>query len=193
MRRWLSLTLIMVLCLLSCYDGLQEVYEEGKGYQLRDRGPSGGWIFYINPSYKADGWRYMEAAPEDQDHGGGDEWSSIPNAFVNGVSALPADIGTGIVNTDAIIAQNNGAQSAAKLCRDYRGGGYSDWFLPSYEELNLMYLNLHKQTLGGFKLSYYWSSTESSSTYVINLSFIDGLNMAISKGSAYYIRAARRF
>jgi hypothetical protein len=50
---------------------------------------------------------------------------------------------------------------AAKLCADYRGGGYDDWFLPSKDELNLMYQNLKAQNLGGFSdVGYYWSSSE---------------------------------
>ena len=33
------------------------------GYALGDIGPAGGYIFYENPNYAADGWRYLEAAP----------------------------------------------------------------------------------------------------------------------------------
>ena len=39
------------------------------GYALGDTGPAGGFIFYENPNYAADGWRYLEAAPFDQSAG----------------------------------------------------------------------------------------------------------------------------
>ena len=40
-----------------------------RDYKVGDTGPSGGWIFYENPNYAKDGWRYLEAAPVDQSAG----------------------------------------------------------------------------------------------------------------------------
>ena len=54
------------------------------------------------------------------------------------------------------------AEYAAKKCLDYSYGGYDDWFLPSKDELNLIYHNLHKRGLGSFANDYYWSSSEDS-------------------------------
>ena len=76
-------------------------------YNLRDIGPAGGLIFYIN------GTTYYEASPknlviEDQ------FWSNIINVLVGTNTA----IGTGLANTDAIIAQPGHINSAAKLCKD---------------------------------------------------------------------------
>jgi hypothetical protein len=48
---------------------------------------------------------------------------------------------------------------AAKICRDYNGGGFTDWFLPAFDQLNLLYLQ--NDIVGGFNGKYYWSSTES--------------------------------
>ena len=52
-------------------------------------------------------------------------------------------IGTGATNTDAIISVQGPTETsyAAGLARAYTGGGYTDWFLPSKDELNKMYLN----------------------------------------------------
>ena len=52
------------------------------------------------------------------------------------------------------------ADYAAKLCNDYEVGAYDDWFLPSKDELNLMYDNLKTQGLGGFVDYLFWSSSE---------------------------------
>ncbi|MBA7587033.1 hypothetical protein ES708_29043 [subsurface metagenome] len=71
-------------------------------------------------------------------------------------------IGSGSANTDAIIAQNGvGITYAAGVARAYTGGGFSDWFLPSKDELNKLWLN--RETIGGFTSpdgGDYWSSSE---------------------------------
>ena len=41
-----------------------------------------------------------------------------------------------------------------------RGGGYRDWYLPSKDELNKLYLN--RAAIGGFQVAHYRSSTEAS-------------------------------
>ena len=68
-------------------------------------------------------------------------------------------LGTGKANTDAIIsAQGATATSyAAGLARAYTGGGHNDWYLPSKDELNKVYVN--KATIGGsFDALVYWTS-----------------------------------
>jgi hypothetical protein len=57
-----------------------------------------------------------------------------------------------------ILLQGGTATSyAAGLARAYSGGGYNDWYLPSKDELNKLYLN--QVTIGGFADATYWSST----------------------------------
>jgi len=68
-----------------------------------------------------------------------------------------------------------------------------DWFLPSKDELNQMYLNLHLQGLGGFASGYYWSSTEYDGTNAWLQFFGDGYQGLTNKGSNDYVRAVRAF
>ena len=73
---------------------------------------------------------------------------------------------------------------------------YSDWFLPSLDELQLMYDNLHVFTVGGFANLSYWSSTEyevDPSAYLID--FADGYTSASDNKSTdgARIRACRSF
>ena len=104
--------------------------------------------------------------------------------YVNGTKTYNAAdctgtaIGTGKTNTqllvDAMGAEAYSSRSgsgktayyAAKLCDDltytYKGVTYSDWFLPSKDELNLMYTQLKANGMGFFSNAYYWSSSESS-------------------------------
>jgi hypothetical protein len=73
------------------------------------------------------------------------------------------DYGEGENNTNNIIAQHGGVSTnyAAGVARAYTGGGHDDWFLPSKDELNKLWLN--RETIGGFTDTDggdYWSSSE---------------------------------
>jgi hypothetical protein len=174
-------------------------------YSIGDRGPAGGWIFYENPNYANDGWRYLEAArPEtewiDKEWGGydtdigGDDGDSPPEL---------TGIGDGYANTEAIVAAYGAAEPhnrqtdyPAKMCWNLAYGGYDDWFLPSSAELQLMYANLHTADIGGFVSDDYWSSSENTS-YYIGAEFVDfslGHVGVTTKGYAYLrVRAIRAF
>jgi uncharacterized caspase-like protein len=124
------------------------------GFKFGETGPAGGIIFYDKGSV-SDGWRYLEAAPKDQSTG--IQWYNGSNKDVSTSTA----IGSGKANTDAIIAAQGSGNYAATLCRNLTIGGFSDWFLPSKDELNLMYTNLKKANLGGFGGSWLWSSSQN--------------------------------
>ncbi len=170
-------------------DFLVTVYEYGA------IGPGGGLIFYIT----VDGLHGLEVAKVDQ--GTSHAWSTLSNAFADGISALPTDIGTGSANTNAIIAQNSNGSSAAKLCRDYRGGGFEDWFLPSRDELKTVWDNLvadgegDYSGVGGFANSPYWSSSEYDENEAWYLHFATGGQSKLVKSSYLHrhVRAIRAF
>ncbi|NBK24530.1 MAG: DUF1566 domain-containing protein, partial [Spirochaetia bacterium] len=135
--------------------------------KVRDIGPGGGHVFY-DKGWETDGWRYLEAAPAGWS-GGSEGPSRVWGGSGTAVGGTGTGIGTGASNTQKIVAKFGNAEPygkkadyAAKVCADYRGGGYADWFLPSREELSLMYQNLKKPKLGGFSGDYYWSSSENS-------------------------------
>jgi hypothetical protein len=71
-------------------------------------------------------------------------------------SVTSASIGTGAANTAAIVAQCP-TSGSARLCSNLTAGGYTDWFLPSKDELNGLYGNRVTLGMNGFS---YWSSTE---------------------------------
>lgn len=159
----------------------------GEAYKVGDRGPAGGWIFYDkgNDLY---GWRYLEAAPKDQ---GRAKWGcygkSIPGA-------MGTAIGTGKSNTSGIINNCGEERIAAKIASAYRGGGKNDWFLPSKEELNLMYKNLFKHGVGDFAVDYYWSSSMGITDHAWGQDFNDGFQYDGGvKGDADRVRAVRAF
>ena len=49
-------------------------------------------------------------------------------------------------------------EEAKKIAKDFRGGGYSDWSLPTQDELNYIYKNLLAGKFNTYT-DYYWSST----------------------------------
>jgi hypothetical protein len=79
------------------------------------------------------------------------------------VQAPGMAIGSGLTNTNNIMANcGNCSNTAAGLCYNLNLGGYSDWFLPSVAELNVLFSV--KNIIGGFGNYSYWASTEATST-----------------------------
>jgi len=170
-----------------------------KDYEIGDLGEAGGLVFY-DKGYYSDGWRYLEAAPQDDTHLYM-KWSNVTDTLVGTQTA----IGTGQANTTAIIGQIGHFNSAAKVCNDYNMTNtstfvsYNDWFLPSQDELNLMKQNLYlaSPSLGGFTIGrFYWSSSESmgsGSTDALGMLVADTYNWYPKSYGSGYVRAIRSF
>ena len=123
-------------------------------YSVRDIGPAGGLIFY-DKGYYSDGWRYLEASPSDLCTN--IQWYNGHN-YVTGANGT--DIGTGKENTKIIVNSQGSGYYAAMICDSFIINEYDDWFLPSKDELNLIYTNLCEQKIGNFNCTWYWSSSE---------------------------------
>ena len=161
-------------------------------FNIGDIGPGGGKIF-ITPSTAGNSTgKYFEVAPVGVE---------VERTWVTGLNYLElvsgADgtaIGTGAQNTIDIVAQagNVAATSAAVYCSDLVSGGYSDWFLPSRDELNQMYVNRVALNTGLTNL--YWSSTEYTANVAWVQDFMYSGNQANSnKIYALYVRPVRAF
>jgi len=81
-------------------------------------------------------------------------------------------------------------EAAKKACDDLNENGYSDWHLPSKEELNKLYLN--RSAVGGFSGLFYWSSTEYSAGDAWGQVFLSGF-LGVSEGYGWCVRAVRDF
>ncbi len=134
----------------------------------------------------------MIAATADQSAGIIWAVTAYQNTIVPAPGATGTAIGTGLANTNAIVAQNSaGSTYAAGLARAYYGGGYTDWFLPSKDELNKLYIN--KAAVGGFADTYYWSSSEVSASYAWCQFFTSGGGGGTFKYYELPVRAVRAF
>jgi len=152
----------------------------------------GGIVAYIlvsgDPGYDANVQHGLIAATVDQSTG--IQWYNGSNTTT---SATGTAIGTGLSNTNTIITSQGVTSTsyAAGLARAYAGEGYTDWYLPSKDELNKLYLN--KTAIGGFAISYYWSSSEYGSNYAWLQYFGSGSRSSFYKDGTVYVRAIRAF
>lgn len=155
-------------------------------YKVGDQGPAGGIVFHDKGTF-SDGWRYLEAASTDTSTG-------IP--WWNGTAKMITTdraIGSGKDNTTAIVAAQGTGSYAAKLSHDLVLGGFDDWFLPSSDELNLMFINLKKAGLGEFSSTWYWSSSQSNGSSAWGQQFSYGDRHGSSTGTSGCARAIRAF
>jgi gliding motility-associated-like protein len=122
-------------------------------YLAGTTGPAGGLIFYDKGNV-TNGWRYLESANTDI--------VGIPwwNGTLITTGATATSIGSGLQNTNTIITAQGAGNYAATAAKNYTQGDYKDWFLPSRDELNLIYQNLKVKGLGNLNNDFYWSSSE---------------------------------
>lgn len=158
---------------------------------LGDKGPAGGWVFY-DKGYYSNGWRYLECAPVDLTMSAwGTDNFAVPGA--NGTV-----IGTGKQNTQSIVQYDTGTSNkAADLCGDYSITNcnilFDEWFLPSRDELNQIYINLYSRGIGGFEANSYWSSSEVSDRNAFYQTFSSGNQDDFLKAFPGRVRPVRAF
>jgi hypothetical protein len=149
----------------------------------------GGIIAYIlqpgDPGYIAGETHGLITTQSDQSYDM--RWNNGSNKTTG---ATATALGTGNANTNTIVTSQGAGSYAAKLCYDYVYV-FHDWYLPSKDELNKLYLN--KSAIGGFGGLFYWSSSEADINAAWNQRFTDGFQGSISKDNPYYVRAVRSF
>ncbi len=152
----------------------------------------------MDPGYDANVQHGLVASTADQ--GSLIPWSN--NATITTTGATGTAIGTGLANTNTIITiQGATATSyAAGLARAHNGEGYTDWYLPSIDELKKLYIN--RVAIGNFQANWYWSSTESDLEDIHNnnvkyaariVAFWYDAESSMWKNNSIYVRAIRSF
>lgn len=148
----------------------------------------GGVVAYIlqsgDPGYIAGETHGLIAASADQSTGV--SWGCI-GTTIGGTST---SLGSGQMNTTAIVNGCMNPSIAANLCNTLVLNDYSDWYLPSKDELEKLFLN--QIAIGGFAAEFYWSSSEDSSVTAWGHHF-GGVPNAFGKSNPYRVRAVRSF
>jgi hypothetical protein len=151
----------------------------------------GGIIAYVlqpsDPGYNASVPHGFIAAPSDQ---------STSATWYNGTyiatGATGTALGNGITNTTNIVSVQGAGAYAARLCDTLTLGTYTDWYLPSKDELNLLYRN--KAIIGGFSTNGYWSSSETDMNDAWSQNFNSGTQVSFNKNNTTNAtRAIRSF
>jgi len=147
----------------------------------------GGIIFYLDGNGGG-----LIAAPSDQS-------SAAWGCYGQSIGGTSSAVGTGAANTTAIVSGCSETAIAAKICEDLTLGGYTDWFFPSKDELNLMYQNigpgdeLGLGDIGNFGSNVYWSSTQVDSNRAWKQGFTGGFQAFGNKSLTNTVRAVRAF
>jgi hypothetical protein len=142
-------------------------------------GGSGSYVFF-DKGETTNGWRYLEVAPNLVNYTN-TVWG-CPTTFISG---LQEGIGTGLENTNAIIAACNYANVVANVAKNASINNKTDWFLPSIDELKALY---HLKADGVITISPsngIWSSTQVSANQAKKMHFSDGSVANALKNGSY--------
>ena len=172
--------------------------EEELSFRLGDKGPGGGIIFYrdaagftmMDTGQKC---HYLEAAPNDL--GTLHLYSPSLHSYRNVEFTTGSGAGVGKRNTALILAYDPDSP-AAKACRNYSGGGKTDWYLPSMVELIELYNN--KALVGnmvgdGSILSNFYCSSTQNRPFESGVLVLDVKNGETAQSLGGYVRPIRAF
>lgn len=167
----------------------------------------GGIVFYIDETRQ----HGLVAAKEDILEGANMAGFGTPDGyewgcFGDSVAIVYENyfIGTGLENTNTIVNHgcltDSGGITAAQAALNYQAEGYTDWYLPSRDELDEMYKTIGnggpEGNVGGFESSdyaYYWSSSQINNSYASSVLFSSGFVVTNLKNGSLRVRAIRAF
>ena len=158
-----------------------------KTYVIGDTGPARGVVFY-DKGECSDGWRYLEMAPDTTER-------VLPWGFQGSLTSTQTTVGTGRTNTETLLVASPDMGTAASYCAQLVVQDFSDWFLPSKDELDLLYKALARNGTGTFlREGYgYWSSSEYDERRSWGQGFSNGVQGRVEKTELLAVRAIRAF
>jgi len=160
----------------------------------------GGIVFWVDET----GQHGLVCAKEDQSTGVRWYAGTYGVTRATGDGPFSGELNTSIIISSQVSIGDDGADYAAQICNDLQvtegSKTYGDWYLPSKEELNLMYQNKAAiDSIAGanggssFAGAFYWSSNENDTSYAWLQYFNTGVQISRTKSGIYYVRAIRAF
>ncbi len=189
----LMMVFLATMLIISCECDMNDLGK--RKYKVGDTGPAGGIIFYLNPNAKADKWTYLEVGKSDIS-------SSTPGQYKFKWGPILEECGTGekigdgLNNTKQLSAKDPSHEAASAVYgKDLYGNKYEDWFIPSRDEIKLLYESIKSGILNpeSFSPDYYWTSSEEGDSGAWKISLLDGIPLIESRINACRIRPVRRF
>jgi hypothetical protein len=173
-----------ILFFLSCEEDNADIIEIGDVYQ-------GGIVFYIDST----GQHGLVSAQNDI---GKYPWGCFETDIIGAVDTY---IGAGSNNTLNIVENCiHTSITAAQACIYFESNGFDDWYLPSRDELLLMYNNIGLSSqdtlINNFNTGWHWSSSQVNSGYAFVVSFnapTGGFIAEFNKYTSYRVRPTRSF
>lgn len=121
-------------------------------------------------------------------------YTSYNNGSANTAGVIVLDSNSGVGGTQP--------HQAAQACADLNVHGKTDWYLPGYDELSVIYEKLvdgmpndnnPDPLISGFATGDYWSSSEATNQYAWARQFTDGVGGNMNKQVASeFVRCARK-
>jgi len=175
--------------------------QSGGTCAIGDIAPGGGYVFYVSATPinvatgVSTGGIYLATAPQTWYTGATDPTASWGCSGTD-ISGTSEAIGAGAQNTWLNTVGCATAGRASRLAADSSAEGFTDWFMPSIGELNLMYSNLKLSNLSNLDGSFYWSSTQNASNPASSATYMAFNGSGVStadKTSVFTVRPIRAF
>lgn len=170
--------------LISAVSGIDSmVVKKTKAKLIIGQSYQGGLVAAIYTTKDDTENKGLIVAPTDQS--AGIPWSIGTNTLVGVTSNYGAE------NTKTIVSKFGKGNYAASICNDLVLNGYDDWFLPSYFEINKLYINKSKLNITGTTSQFYWTSREADVNSASNYDFVNGVLHSNDKVTLLNVRAMR--
>ena len=172
-------------------------------YKVGDEGDGGGIVFYVSQEgfivYDGKGGQKICHCLEmSKPTLGLSKWAPEKSDFINTISEK--SLGYGKSNTYKILNYYKNSSLTEENCAAYRCSIYStekaaagEWFLPSRDELDLMYKAMKEAAVSDATINWFWSSSENTSDYAWYQRFKQGYQDYGGRGLINSVRAIRAF